>query len=116
MTAADALLAPPDVVTAVAAQASALCVLAGLVAGAAVLVSVRQPTVALAVALELWTAAGLLRLTGAPTIEAVATAAGVLVVRRLVVVSLHRSVSGGPPESLPRLVLPLPSRKDPSDG
>ena len=75
-------------------QASLLCVLAGLLAGAATLASVRRTTLAVAVALELWTAAGLLRLTGEPSMRAVATAAGVLLVRRLVTINLGPGAPG----------------------
>ena len=60
--------------------ATAAALLAGLVA----LVATRRPAVALAVFLDLLVAAGLLRLVGQPSWPALATAATVILLRRLI--------------------------------
>lgn len=64
-----------------------------LVVGTLVLARTRRPEVALVVLLELMTGAGLLRLAVDPTVTRVATAAGILLVRRLSVgaVTAHRA-------------------------
>ena len=57
---------------------------AALLAAAVVLAATRRPLFALTVLLDLLLAAGLLRLTGDPGWTAIATAAAVVVLRRLV--------------------------------
>ncbi|MGY2127754.1 hypothetical protein [Blastococcus sp. SYSU DS0617] len=57
---------------------------AALAAGAVVLVRTRRPTAALPVLLELLLAAGLLRLAGDPSWGAIATAAALVLLRRLI--------------------------------
>jgi hypothetical protein len=56
---------------------------AALVAGLVALVATRRPAAALPVFLDLLVAAGLLRLVGQPSWQALATAAAILVLRRL---------------------------------
>lgn len=56
---------------------------AALVAATVALVSTRRPSVALSVLLDLLLAAGLLRLAGDPGWQTAATAAGIVVLRRL---------------------------------
>lgn len=68
-----------------AAATLALLVTAmALVAGLVALVATRRPAAALPVLLDLLVAAGLLRLVGQPSWQALATAAVVLVLRRLI--------------------------------
>ena len=62
---------------------------AALVAGALALARTRRPALALAVFLDLLLAAGLLRLAGDPGWQAIATAAAVVAVRRLIGVGLR---------------------------
>ena len=62
---------------------------AGLVAAAVVLLATRRPVFALTVLLDFLLAAGLLRLTGQPGWGALASAAAVVAVRRLVGVGLR---------------------------
>ncbi|MGY1763855.1 hypothetical protein ACI79G_05005 [Geodermatophilus sp. SYSU D00779] len=57
---------------------------AALVAGLVALVATRSPAAALPVFLDLLVAAGLLRLVGQPSWPALATAATILVLRRLI--------------------------------
>lgn len=69
---------------------------AGLVAAAVVLLATGRPLVALQVLLDFLLAAGLLRLTGQPGWGALASAAAVVAVRRLVGVGLRAGpVTGG---------------------
>ena len=70
---------------ALALVATAAALLAGLVA----LVATRRPAAALPVFLDLLTAAGLLRLVGGPGWPALATAAAILVLRRLIGLELR---------------------------
>ena len=65
-------------------SAALLCAVLGLVCAAAVLARTRQPGQALPVLLEFLLAAGLLRLTSDATWGALATAAAIVGVRRLV--------------------------------
>ncbi len=68
-----------------AGAALALLVTAtALAAGLVALVATRRPAAALPVLLDLLVAAGLLRLVGEPSWQALATAAAILVVRRLI--------------------------------
>jgi hypothetical protein len=57
---------------------------AGVVTGLVTLVTMRRFGLALAAAVELWTAAGLLRLSADGAWGAVATAATIIVIRRIV--------------------------------
>lgn len=70
---------------ALALLATAAALLAGLVA----LVATGRPAAALPVFLDLLTAAGLLRLVGEPGWPALATAAAILVLRRLIGLGLR---------------------------
>jgi hypothetical protein len=71
---------------------SAVVVLLGVIASATVLVTVRRRDEALAVLLDLLTAAGLLHLAADPSYKRAASAALVLAVRRLVTWSLRRNL------------------------
>jgi hypothetical protein len=62
---------------------------AALVAGTLTLAATRRPALALGVFLDLLLAAGLLRLVGNPDGQALATAAGIVVIRRLVSTGLR---------------------------
>jgi hypothetical protein len=64
--------------------AALICTAAGLLVGALAMVRTRQLTTALPCVLDLFTAAGMLRLTGATSWEAPATAGGILLIRHLV--------------------------------
>jgi hypothetical protein len=78
--------------TAVQGAGAALALLvtvAALVAGLLALVATRRPAAALPVLLDLLTAAGLLRLVGEPSWPALATAAAILVLRRLIGLGLR---------------------------
>lgn len=74
--------------------ASIAVMLLGLVVLAAGALVLRAPRVGIAIMLELWTGAGLLRLSAAATWSAIAISALVVVMRR-VVVSQLASVSRG---------------------
>lgn len=63
---------------------------AGVVAGLVALVTMRRFGLALAAALELWTAAGLLRLTADATWKPLAAAAAIIVIRKLVASTIDR--------------------------
>jgi hypothetical protein len=76
-------------------QAALLCTAAGLIAGALVVGSTRDPRLGLRVALEFFMAAGLLRLAGPLSAMTLATAAGILAVRQLVSLGLRPSPRGG---------------------
>lgn len=71
--------------TDLAASAALLCTVLGLVCGAAVLARTRSLAQALPVLLELLMAAGLLRLSHDPTWRALAAAAVLVGLRKLVV-------------------------------
>jgi hypothetical protein len=73
--------------------ASALVVALAVLAAAAVLVTGRGAALALPVLLDLLTAAGLLHLAGDPGYRRAASAAAILVVRRLLSWSLTRDKS-----------------------
>jgi hypothetical protein len=75
--------------------ASALVVALAVLAATAVLVTGRRTALALPVLLDLLTAAGLLHLAGDPGYRRAASAAAILVVRRLLSWSLTR---GSPPD------------------
>lgn len=62
---------------------------AGLLAGLGAFLASRSPTAGLGVFLEMALAAGLLRLTADPSPRRAATAAGLLVVRRLLLLGLR---------------------------
>jgi hypothetical protein len=72
-------------------QASLLCVAGGLVAGLLVLGVSRDARAALRVALDMWLAAGLLRLALPPAWDQLLAAAAILVIRQLVRLSLRRA-------------------------
>ncbi len=94
-----------------AAAVAALAVTAlGLVAAAVVLAATRHPLSALTVLLDFLLAAGLLRLTGQPGWPALATAAAVVAVRRLVGIGLRagRRPAAALPPPAPG---PLPHRR-----
>ncbi|MGY1640254.1 hypothetical protein ACI782_03865 [Geodermatophilus sp. SYSU D00703] len=84
----------------------AAAVLSGVLAPAVT----RRPPLALALFLDLLLAAGLLRLTGDPGWRALATAAAIVVIRRLAGAGLRtarRNWSGGPPPAHRRRLPPL---------
>ncbi len=64
--------------------ASLACVAAGLIAGVVALAVARDGRVALRVALDLWLAAGLLRLALPPSWDQLLSAAAIIAVRQLV--------------------------------
>ena len=74
---------------AVAGVAALVATAAGLVAAAVTLAVTRRPLLALGVLLDFLLAAGLLRLTGRPGWPVLATAAAVVVLRRLIGVGLR---------------------------
>jgi uncharacterized membrane protein len=67
---------------------------AALTVAAVVLVTTRRPAIALPVLLEFLTAAGLIRLAAQPTWTRLFVAAGVVALRRLVVVGLEPAGRG----------------------
>ncbi|WP_147263105.1 hypothetical protein [Geodermatophilus sp. TF02-6] len=82
----------------VAGTASSAVVGAALVAALVALATTRHPPLAIGVLLDLLVAAGLLRLVGNPSWQAVVTAGVILVLRRLVGAGFRaarRSWSGG---------------------
>ncbi|HWG98227.1 MAG TPA: hypothetical protein VNV66_02640 [Pilimelia sp.] len=91
--------AAPDVpaMDAVLHAAALGCAAGGLVAGAAALAASHRARVALPVVLDLWLAAGLLRLTASPGWVDLLAAAALVAVRQLVIRALARSAAGGPP-------------------
>jgi hypothetical protein len=64
-----------------------------LIAGLLTVVTTRRPALALSVFLDLLVAAGLLRLAGDPSWQAIATAAAIIALRRLIGFGLR---AGGP--------------------
>ncbi|SET10006.1 DUF1622 domain-containing protein [Geodermatophilus poikilotrophus] len=68
----------------VAGTLALLVTAAALLAGLVGLVATRRPAAALPVFLDLLVAAGLLRLVGEPSWQALATAASIVVLRRLI--------------------------------
>ncbi|MDI1464578.1 DUF1622 domain-containing protein [Catellatospora sp. KI3] len=79
--------------------ASLACVAAGLLAGGLVLATSGTARLALAVALDFWLAAGLLRLSLPASWQAVAAAAAILLIRRLLGAALRHSAAAPPPAS-----------------
>jgi hypothetical protein len=77
------------------ADVSWIIAAAGIVVGIAGLVAFRQPVVALRVMLELFTAAGLLRLSVDLSWESIAGVAVLIAVRRLVTRSLAADFAAG---------------------
>ncbi|MDP9429734.1 MAG: DUF1622 domain-containing protein [Actinomycetota bacterium] len=67
-----------------AATLALLVTAAALLAGLVALLATRRPAVALPVFLDLLVAAGLLRLVGEPSWQALATAAAIVLLRRLI--------------------------------
>ena len=96
----------------VAGTLALLVTAAALVAGLVALVATRRPAAALPVLLDLLVAAGLLRLVGQPSWQALATAAAVILLRRLIGFGLRtggRTWAATRPARLPdlrRLVRP----------
>lgn len=69
-----------------------VCTLGGLLSAAVVLAATRDVLLGLRVLVDLLVAAGLLRLSGDPGSGALATAAGVVAVRRLLSSQLRRDL------------------------
>ena len=96
----------------VAGTLALLVTAAALIAGLVALVSTRSPAAALPVFLDLLVAAGLLRLVGQPSWQALATAAAIILLRRLIGFGLRtggRTWASTRPDGLPdlrRLVRP----------
>jgi hypothetical protein len=80
-------------VTAALQYAALACVLAGLVSGGLAAVIARDVRIGLRVALDLWLAAGLLRLAMPQSDDQLLAAAAIIAVRQLVVAALRRSPS-----------------------
>lgn len=74
--------------------AALICVVAGLVAGLVALLAVRDPRLALRIALDLWLAAGLLRLAQPPSWQSLLAAAAIVAIRQLVTRTLTAGSSG----------------------
>jgi hypothetical protein len=72
-----------------------LCTGGGLIAGVAVLARTGRVLPALAVSLDLWTAAGLLRLAGPPSWPRIAAAAVIIALRRLLAAGLRSAAQEG---------------------
>ena len=77
--------------------ASLACVVAGLLSGAVALGVSRDVRVALRIALDLWLAAGLLRLALPAQAEQLLAAAAIIVVRQVVGLGLRRRAAGPAP-------------------
>lgn len=77
--------------TGIVAAAAALCTAAGVIAGLLAFAMTGQGVMALRLAVELWTAAGLLRLAGPPSWRALVGAAAILVLRQLLNLGLRHS-------------------------
>lgn len=75
--------------------AAALTVLLGVLAGAVVLVTARRPALALGLLTDFLLAAGLLRLAVARDWSAVAAAAGIVLVRHLVMAGVRAGTESG---------------------
>ena len=90
--------------TAALQYAALACVLAGLISGGVAVVVSRDIRVGLRVALDLWLAAGLLRLALPQAGDQLVGAATIIVVRQLVAAALRRPAS--PPSETP----PAPGR------
>jgi hypothetical protein len=82
------------------------CVAAGLISGLLALLVGRDVRVALRVALDLWLAAGLLRLALPGTATGLAAVAAIVVVRQVVGLALRRPPAADPPGAPQR----IPSR------
>ncbi|GHJ44624.1 hypothetical protein Cs7R123_19660 [Catellatospora sp. TT07R-123] len=81
--------------------AAMACVAAGLVAGGLVLATGATARLALAVALDFWLAAGLLRLALPVPWQAVAAAAAILAIRRLLSAALRHPADTPPTAPAP---------------
>lgn len=77
--------------TALVSYAAQLCVAAGLLAGAGALLATRDVRLALRVALDLWAAAGLLRLALPPSWGNLVAAAAIILIRQVVGLALGPS-------------------------
>ena len=75
-------------------MAVAACVVAGAVAGAVALIAARDARAALRIALDLWLAAGLLRLALPSGTGELAAVAAILAVRQLLQAVLRRTAAG----------------------
>ncbi len=73
--------------------AALICVVAGLGAGLIALLAVGDPRLALRTALDLWLAAGLLRLVLPPSWQSLLAAAAIVAIRQLVTRTLHVGTS-----------------------
>jgi hypothetical protein len=82
--------------TAILQYAALACVLAGLIAGATALVVSRDATLGLRVALDLWLAAGLLRLAAPSPGRQLLAAATIIAIRHLVGHALRRRRPAAP--------------------
>jgi hypothetical protein len=87
----------------------------GLVAGLVVVARTGKALLALRVALELWTAAGLLRLAGPPSWPRLTGAAAVIALRQLLGLGLRASTASGTGSALvDRLIRPAWRRRQQS--
>jgi uncharacterized membrane protein len=88
-----------------AATLALLVTVGALLAGLVALAATRRPAVALPVFLDLLVAAGLLRLVGEPSWQALATAAAIIALRRLIGFGLRtggRAWTSSRPDGGPR--------------
>lgn len=74
--------------------AALFCVVAGFLAGLVALLAVRDARLALRIALDLWLAAGLLRLALPPSWQSLLAAAAIVAIRQLVTRTLTAGTSG----------------------
>ena len=90
-----------EVLGPVAAVAALVVSAAAVLTGVGTLLATRRPALALSVFLDLLLAAGLLRLTGDPSWQALVTAASVVGIRRLVGAGLRSGARAWSPPSAP---------------
>jgi len=99
-----------DLLEDLAGALAPLVTAAALVSGAIALLATRRPALALGVLLDLLVAAGLLRLVGDPSWQAVVTAAAVVALRHLISFGLRTGAPPGQGRSTDR------SARSPSSG
>jgi Protein of unknown function (DUF1622) len=87
--------------TALGQTLALLCTAGGLVVGLVVVIATREGLVALRIALEFWTAAGLLRLSGAASWRELAAAAAIVGLRQLLNLALGTAPATTAGENLP---------------
>jgi uncharacterized membrane protein len=89
-------------VSTLVSYAALFCVAGGLIAGAVALVVVHDPRLALRLALDMWLAAGLLRLALPPSWQSLLAAAAIVAIRQLVTRTLGGGAADGDEAPAPR--------------